>query len=254
VRGCRRGQFSHLIAHFVWQPLNDAPIAPTRFRFAPAAVPSSRASPFIVDWRESKRNERKAKLRKGKERKGFGSHARTDGQNRQTNGRGPDKRFARVALASSLPFYCCILSLSEKSRHVAAHACCVVVCPHRNCRCCILVHFSGVVPSSARFRFLFRLLSFSFARSPQVSSLLLILRTFFSCLPPHSPAHPSPSRPLLTRNAIGVGPQRGGAYYWNPKSKAFVRDLIDLMGRFVMMHGAMCEAGEIKKVDSGSSL
>lgn len=196
MRGCRRGQFSHLIAHFVWQPLNDAPIAPTRFRFAPAAVPSSRASPFIVDWRESKRNERKAKLRKGKERKGFGSHARTDGQNRQTNGRGPDKRFARVALASSLPFYCCILSLSEKSRHVAAHACCVVVCPHRNCRCCILVHFSGVVPSSARFRFLFRLLSFSFARSPQVSSLLLILRTVFSCLPPHPPTHPS-IHPLL---------------------------------------------------------
>ncbi len=184
MRGCRRGQFSHLIAHFVWQPLNDAPIAPTRFRFAPAAV-------LPAGLRLSSSTGGKAKETKGKPRKERVWIACTDGQNRQTNVRGPDKRFARVALASSFPFYCCMLPLSEKSRHVAAYACCVVVCPHRNCCCCILVHFSGVVPSSARFRFLFRLLSFSFARSPQVSSLLLILRTVFSCLPPHPPTHPS---------------------------------------------------------------
>jgi hypothetical protein len=98
VPGCRRGQFSHLIAHFVWQPLNDAPIAPTRFRFAPAAV-------LPAGLRLSSSTGGKAKETKGKERKGKGldrTHARTDRTDRQTDGARTNALLALLSLLLSL--------------------------------------------------------------------------------------------------------------------------------------------------------
>lgn len=78
--------------------------------------PSSRASPFIVDWRESKRNERKAKERK--EGKGLG---RTHGRTEQTDKRpGPGQTLCSRCSRFFSPF----LSLHSPTEREESSCCC----------------------------------------------------------------------------------------------------------------------------------
>lgn len=116
MRGCRRGQFSHLIAHFVWQPLNDAPIAPTRFRFAPSAVLP--AGLRLSSSTGGKAKETKGKPRKGKEGKGLG---RTHGRTEQTDKRpGPGQTLCSRCSRFFSPF----LLLRSPTEREESSCCC----------------------------------------------------------------------------------------------------------------------------------